>query len=50
MHERFAEYLDPLKGSKLLDVPDYLKCVITDEIMTEPVILESGQTYEKAMI
>lgn len=31
----------------MLDVPDYLLCRITDELMDEPVILESGFTYEK---
>ena len=33
-----------------LEVPDYLLCRITDEIMEEPVILESGFTYEKEKI
>ena len=33
-----------------LDVPDFLKCAITDELMTEPVLIESGHTYEKEMI
>ena len=32
------------------EVPDYLLCRITDEIMEEPVILESGFTYEKEKI
>ena len=30
-----------------MDVPDYLVCRITDELMDEPVILSSGFTYEK---
>jgi hypothetical protein len=30
-----------------MEVPDYLLCRITDELMDEPVILESGFTYEK---
>lgn len=33
-----------------LEVPDYLLCRINDEIMEEPVILESGFTYEKEKI
>ena len=31
-------------------MPDYLLCRITDELMDEPVILESGFTYEKTEI
>lgn len=31
-------------------MPDYLLCRITDEIMEDPVILESGFTYEKEQI
>jgi hypothetical protein len=30
-----------------MEVPDYLLCRITDELMDEPVVLESGFTYEK---
>jgi len=37
-------------GPILLEVPDYLLCRITDEIMEEPVILESGFTYERDKI
>jgi len=33
-----------------LDVPDYLLCRITDELMDEPVTLSSGFTYEKSQI
>jgi hypothetical protein len=33
-----------------VEVPDYLLCRITDELMDEPVILESGFTYEKEQI
>jgi hypothetical protein len=33
-----------------MEVPDYLLCRITDELMDEPVILESGFTYEKEQI
>lgn len=31
-------------------MPDYLICRITDELMDEPVILQSGFTYERAEI
>lgn len=31
-------------------MPDYLLCSITDELMDEPVVIESGFTYEKAEI
>ena len=33
-----------------VEVPDYLLCRITDELMDEPVILESGFTYEREQI
>ena len=33
-----------------LDIPDYLLCRITDELMEEPVTLSSGFTYEKSEI
>lgn len=35
---------------KNMFVPDHLVCRITDELMTEPVVLTSGFTYEKAQI
>ena len=31
-------------------MPDYLLCRITDELMDEPVTLQSGFTYEKCEI
>ena len=31
-------------------MPDYLKCAITDDLMDEPVVIQSGFTYEKKMI
>ena len=55
--DKFGKYLLQTKqryrheeSSNSLDVPDYLKCAITDELMIEPVLIESGHTYEKAMI
>lgn len=38
------------RNLKLLEVPDYLLCRISDELMENPVILESGFTYEKREI
>jgi STIP1 family protein 1 len=38
------------KKLRNLDVPDYLLCRITDELMEEPVVLDSGFTYERAQI
>ena len=32
------------------EIPDYLLCCITDDLMDEPVMLSSGFTYEKAPI
>ena len=34
----------------MLEVPDYLLCRISDELMEQPVILQSGFTYEKKEI
>jgi len=31
-------------------VPDFLKCSISDELMEDPVVIQSGHTYERAMI
>ena len=36
--------------TKKLEVPSYLICPITDDLMEEPVVLQSGFTYEKATI
>ena len=35
---------------KRIDIPDYLICRISDDLMDEPVMLSSGFTYEKSMI
>ncbi len=32
------------------DIPEFLLCRITDDLMEEPVILSSGFTYEKSAI
>ena len=33
-----------------LEVPEHLLCQISGDLMTEPVLIESGQTYEKEVI
>ena len=35
---------------KKIDIPDFLLCRISDDLMNEPVMLSSGFTYEKIMI
>ena len=35
---------------KKLFVPEHLLCLITGDLMQEPVTLESGRTYEKSKI
>ena len=32
------------------DVPPYLRCVISDELFKDPVVIQSGFTYERACI
>lgn len=48
--ERFQKFLDRDEDHKPLDVPDFLKCPISDELMEDPVVIQSGHTYEKALI
>lgn len=52
--ELYAKVKDRLEESKVdvknMMVPDYLVCRITDELMVEPVVLQSGFTYEKQQI
>ena len=36
--------------NKKLEIPTYLICPIKDDFMEEPVVLESGFTYEKSDI
>lgn len=52
--ELYTKLEKELKASEInmreLDVPDYLLCRITDELMDEPVTLSSGFTYEKSQI
>ena len=49
-YKNFAKYLDSDRDARPLEVPDYLKCPITDDLMEEPVVIQSGHTYEKDMI
>lgn len=50
VYGNFNKYLNADADHKPLDVPDFLKCAITDELMQEPVVIQSGHTYEKEMI
>ena len=62
IYNRFSNYLktnepglkrseyDGKAAGDLQDVPDFLRCRISDEIMNDPVIIQSGFTYEKKMI
>jgi STIP1 family protein 1 len=34
----------------MFQIPDYLVCKITLDIMEEPVTTDSGQTYERSAI
>ena len=38
------------KKTKGLEIPDFLLCPITDDLMEEPVVISSGFTYEKSEI
>ena len=33
-----------------LSIPDYLLCPIAGDFMTDPVLIESGQTFERAIV
>jgi len=46
----FSKYLNTDVDHKPLDVPDFLKCAISDELMQDPVVIQSGHTYERDMI
>ena len=35
---------------KKLCVPDHMLCLISQDLMTDPVTIESGKTYERANI
>lgn len=51
LYERIEEELQSnLQNVRQLEVPDYLLCRITDELMEEPAALESGFTYERSQI
>ena len=39
-----------MQDRKTLTVPDNLLCMISGELMHDPVMIESGQTYEKDVI
>lgn len=45
MHEMNKE--DDERKRRPLDIPNYLVCRISDELMEEPVMIETGFTFEK---
>lgn len=42
--------IDSTQPIKQLYQPDHLLCLITGDMMTDPVTIESGRTYERANI
>ena len=51
VYTRFKDYMErDTQDVRKVEVPDFLKCAIADDIMKDPVIIQSGHTYEKAMI
>jgi hypothetical protein len=43
-------YSEEQRSSPQINLLQYLKCPITHEIMTQPVVLQDGYTYEKQAI
>lgn len=39
VYHQFAKYLDSNQQAKPLEVPDFLKCPISDDLMEEPVVI-----------
>ena len=39
-----------IKTQKELQVPEYFVCPVAGDLMTEPVLFQSGQTYERSAI
>ena len=39
VYHNFAKYLDDNREQKPLEVPDFLKCPISDDLMDEPVVI-----------
>lgn len=39
-----------VKTQKELYVPEYFVCPVAGDLMTEPVLIQSGQTYERSAI
>lgn len=48
--ERFGSYDDIDQGSFFSSIPKHFVCPITGQLFQDPIILESGQTYEQAAI
>jgi hypothetical protein len=49
---RCSAFLESNQGNNVRydDIPEYLLCRITDELMRDPVILSSGFSYERSAI
>ena len=41
---------EPIKAIKDLTVPDHLLCKIKGDLMDDPVMIQSGVTYERQII
>ena len=39
VYHNFAKYLDNDRDQRPLEVPDFLKCPISDDLMDEPVVI-----------
>lgn len=48
--ERFENIVAQRMQSRYKDVPDHLKGAISDELMEDPVIIQSGNTYDLGTI
>jgi hypothetical protein len=50
--KRFSAFLESNQGNNVRydDIPEYLICRITDELMRDPVVLSSGFSYERSAI
>lgn len=52
LHNRVKKVVETEKSVdiKKLAVPDHLLCLISGDLMTDPVTIESGRTYERVSI
>jgi hypothetical protein len=45
-----AEMEECKKAHSLMEIPDYLTCRISEELLCDPVVIESGFTFEREQI